>query len=247
MSRIPLVIVTATSSEAAAVRRALRVRARRSFDGARCWEGDGGGAALVRGGVGPDRAAAAARLALEAFPPAACLVLGFAGALRPAAAPGTLILADRTGVPGGAERPADPRLLRAAASAAAGIPALRGLLVTTESLAGTPEAKAALAAATGALAVDMESAVVASVAAEAGVPFLAARVIFDGADEPMHPVMMEVVRPDGTPRIFRAALLAARDREVRAALHWGGRRARLAARVLTRFCRSFLPLLGAGG
>ena len=37
-------------------------------------------------------------------------------------------------------------------------------------LAGTPEAKAALAAATGALAVDMESAVVASVAAEAGVP-----------------------------------------------------------------------------
>lgn len=178
------------------------------------------------------------------------VALGFAGALRTDLGPGTLIVADRTR-PEGDDGPAvgtvtaDAGMVRAAVAAAqaAGIHTACGTLVTSPALAATPEAKRALAAATRAVAVDMEAGAVATVAARAGVPFLAAKIVFDAADEPLHPALLEVVRPDGSPRLLRAARLAALDGEVRAALRWAGPRSRLAARTLTRFCQAFLPML----
>ncbi len=255
MSGASLVIIAAAAREAAAVRRALRVRTRRRLGARRCWIGEfgGGSVALVRAGVGPERAADAAREAAETLGPTRLVVLGFAGALRKDLLPGTLIVAERTR-PAGADGPdlgtvtADAALIRAAVAAgeAAGIPTACGTLVTVPTLAATPEAKAALAASTGAVAVDMEAGAVATVAAQAGLPFLAAKIVFDAADEPLHPALMEVVRPDGLPRLLRAAHLAARDKDARAALHWAGRRSRLAAAALTRFCRALLPTVGGG-
>jgi adenosylhomocysteine nucleosidase len=54
-----------------------------------------------------------------------------------------------------------------------------GDLASTVSVVNTPEAKAELARATHAVAVDMESGAVGEVAASAGVPFLVLRVIAD--------------------------------------------------------------------
>ncbi len=61
-------------------------------------------------------------------------------------------------------------------------------------------AKATLRAASGALAIDMESAAVAEAAAEAGVPFLVLRVIADPADRAIPPVALHGVAPDGSRR-----------------------------------------------
>jgi len=249
MPDAPLLILAATAREAAAVRRAVRVQGRPRLASGRCWQGMAGGSrvAVVQGGIGPRRAAAAAHEGFQAFHPRALLVLGFAGGLRAEAAPGTLVLATAVQEPEG-RWPGDPRLLESAGAAADGadIPCIRGELVTVAELAATPGAKAALAASTGAVAVDMEAAGVASGAAEIGLPLVVAKVIFDAPDEALPPCLIDVVRQDGSPRLLRAALLAARDREVRAALHWAGRRSRQAARVLTRFSRTFLPILGAG-
>lgn len=245
-------VIVAASREAAAVRRVLGLhQRRRRLASGRCWEGKPGifaVVAVVRAGIGPARAEAAVREALRALRPNVLLSLGFAGALRSGIPPGTLLLAEGTHLEGLVGWPADPKLLDAgrAACASAGIACLVENLVTVPSLAATPQAKAALGAATGAAAADMEAAAVAAVAAVAGLPFLAAKVIFDAADEVLHPVLMDVVWPDGSPRLLRAARLAARDAEVRAALHWASRRSRLAATVLTRLCRALLPILGAG-
>ena len=267
MAQPPHVIIAAAASEAAAVRRALRVQRRGRWiayeyvpsdaEGTyRWWEGEAGGRPLVliRGGIGTRRAGRAAEIACVEVRPRGLLALGFAGALRADLPPGTLVVAERTRADGPdgpdlATPTADAALVRAAVAAghAAGISTACGVLITAPALAATPEAKTALAASTGALAVDMEAGAVAAVAARAGLPFLAAKIVFDAAHEPLHPALLEVVRPDGTPRILRAARLAARDPEARAALHWAGRRSRLAATMLTRFCRAFLPLVGAGG
>ena len=242
--------IAAASREAAAGRSALGLRqARRRLASGRCWQGKPSVfavVAVVQAGIGPARAEAAAREAVGVLRPDAFLSLGFAGALRGGIAPGTLLLAERTNLEGQVGWPADPRFLDAgrAACASAGIVCIAEDLVTVPSLAAAPQAKAALGAATGAAAADMEAAAVAAVAAVAGLPFLAAKVIFDAADEGLHPVLMDVVWPDGSPRLLRAARLAARDAEVRAALHWASRRSRLAARILTRFCRMLFPLLG---
>lgn len=267
MAQPPLVIVAAAAREVAAVRRALRVQRRGRWiayeyapsdaEGIyRWWEGEAGGCPLVliRSGIGPRRAGRAAEEACVEFRPRGLLALGLAGALRADLRPGALIVAERTR-PDGMAGPdpvavtADAGMLRAAIAAgrAAAIATACGTLVTLPGLVATPEAKAALAASTGAVAVDMESGAVAAVAARAGLPFLAAKIVFDAADEPLHPALMEVVRADGSPRFLRAAGLAARDPAARAALHWAGRRSRLAASILTRFCRVFLPMVAAGG
>jgi adenosylhomocysteine nucleosidase len=58
-----------------------------------------------------------------------------------------------------------------------------GDLLTTDKALESPEAKRAAAAASGAVAVDMESAGVAEAAARAGLPFIALRVVVDGAGD----------------------------------------------------------------
>jgi hypothetical protein len=58
----------------------------------------------------------------------------------------------------------------------------RGRIVAAVGMIKTPEDRARLAAATGGVAVDMESAAVADVAARRGLPFAAVRAITDGPE-----------------------------------------------------------------
>lgn len=66
-----------------------------------------------------------------------------------------------------------------------------------------PADKAAAFADTGCQAVDMESAAVAAVAAETGLPFLAVRAVADAASDRLPGFVETAVKPDGRPNIGR--------------------------------------------
>ena len=104
---------------------------------------------------------------------------------------------------------------------------VRGAIAGSDTIVADAAAKAGLYAATGALAVDMESALAAEAAAARGLPFAALRVISDGAGDALPPAALVAMRPDGTvalgavlrsllaqPRQIRGLLKTARDSEI---------------------------------
>ena len=133
---------------------------------------------------------------LEAEIEAACagalgiISIGLGGALAEGLEPGDWIVAFRVG-----EVKTDPdwtnRLLAA-------LPGARlGPIAGSDVMVVDAAAKAALHAATGALAVDMESHIAARVAQRHGLPFAAARTISDGADRALPSAAQAGMKPDG--------------------------------------------------
>lgn len=120
-------------------------------------------------GTGP--AAAAAHIArVLAEHPALIIAAGFAGGLDPALRIGQVVVSTNF---------SSPETIACAGSVASGPFAHADLPVETVA------AKAALARATGAIAVDLESQPIATACARAGVPLLVVRVISDPAGEPL--------------------------------------------------------------
>ena len=72
-----------------------------------------------------------------------------------------------------------------------------GTIVGSDTLIARAAQKHALYATTGALAVDMESHIVARVAARHNLPFAIVRVISDGANEALPPAALVGMKPDG--------------------------------------------------
>ena len=141
---------------------------------------------------------------LAAMPrPSAILSLGIAGGLDPALRPGTLVVARN--VVAELAWPADE-----AWSAAIAPGALRADIAGADRVIALPAEKAALRAATGAAAVDMESAAVARL----GVPFAVLRAIADTAGEALPPAAAEGLDEAGNPapwRVMRALLRRPQD------------------------------------
>ena len=135
-----------------------------------------------------------ARRAVAEEHPRLVMSCGYSGGLDPALRPGDLVLATTVRGAGGdaLAAPESPRL--AAAAALEGLRFLQGGLVCATSAAASPEDKRALAR-DGALAVDMESYLVAQAAGEAGVPWLALRAIVDPLDSSLPPFAREA-HPD---------------------------------------------------
>jgi adenosylhomocysteine nucleosidase len=135
-------------------------------------------------GADPGRARMAARLLCDEGV-IGLASFGLAGGLAAGLAPGdlllpqTVILADGNGM--ATDTAWRDRL--AATLGRAGVHARDAPLAGSEHIVATPEAKRALAAQTGALAVDMESGAVAEVAARVGVPFLVLRAVADDSDQ----------------------------------------------------------------
>ncbi|WP_448586667.1 phosphorylase family protein [Thermaurantiacus sp.] len=154
-------------------------------------------------GARPERAQTEAERLIGAGA-AALLSVGIAGALAPRLGPGTLLVPEAV-LDGRNRHRASPTL-----AAALGLPAPCGLLLGSEALVATPEAKAALHQATGAGAVDMESHRVARVAAAAACPFLAIRVIADPHDGVIPASVHMAVGPDGRIRLAATLLALAR-------------------------------------
>ncbi len=132
---------------------------------------------LAHTGVGPAAAAANVAALLAWQRPRLLLSAGFAGGLDPRLATGDLLLATNFSAP--------VLLAQSRALLAGDARAYFGTLTSQPHPAETVAEKAALARATGALGVDMETASIAAACARAGVPLLSVRAISDPAREPL--------------------------------------------------------------
>src|SRR5262249_45266550 len=131
---------------------------------------------------------------------------GVCGGLDPALPPGALAPPARVPAPAGAE-PAAARHTHRAAVARAGGAVSIGALVTTAAVVATPGDKAALHAATGAVAVDMESSIVLARAAAEGLRALVIRAIADSAHQRLPAELAQLVTAAGRVRLGRAVAL----------------------------------------
>ena len=132
---------------------------------------------VVHTGVGDSTLArehVAEVLAGPSPPLGAVISAGYAGALDPALAVGDLVLG---------ENYSSPALLIPARDRLRGEPCRTGGLRTEPAAVERADEKAALHRATGALAVDMETAWIAAACAAAGLPLLSLRVVSDAADQ----------------------------------------------------------------
>jgi adenosylhomocysteine nucleosidase len=161
------------------------------------------------GGTGTVAAARAARLLASGHRPRLFVAAGFAGGLDPAVPRGAVVR-PALSVAEGAPRPLPLHAPRSGSGAGPTI-------VTVADVVATSAAKRALAARSGAQLVDMETHAVAGVAAEAGLPCAAIRVISDAADEDLPREIAALARPQSAMRRLGAALGAV-GRRPRAAL-----------------------------
>jgi adenosylhomocysteine nucleosidase len=167
----------------------------------------GGRVAWCVGGVGREAARRAARLIIDGHRPRLLVSAGFGGGLDPTRARGAII---EPAVARGEEPTSE--LLPLAAAGQGG-----ETIVTVDRIVRTPAEKAALAAATGAAVVDMETLAVAAVAREAGLPCRAIRVISDAAGDELPPDVSRLIAPQSA---FRraGAVIGMIGRRPRAAL-----------------------------
>lgn len=178
---------------------------------------------LVANGVGRP-AASRGTLALLARGRFTTVVsTGFAGALDPALDVGEILVADR--------------ILHGSRNYCARIPSAcpagvrRGALLTVDEVVGTARAKRDLAR-SGALAVDMEAAAVADLAAQHGLPFYCVRSISDRAAEDLPVDFNLALRSDGSLAPWRVARAAGGRLAVWRRLLRLARNARIASRSL---------------
>ena len=133
----------------------------------------GSSVTLIHTGVGDSPAGREnLRAALDRIRPCCVVSAGYAGGLQPAVSIGDLILAENF---------SSPALLDLALCTLADYPPRVGTLLTQTTIAETAAEKTALGLATGALAVDMETAWIASVCLDAGISLLSLRVVSDAA------------------------------------------------------------------
>ena len=162
----------------------------------------GEGSLLALSGIGHAAATAAAQALVDAGV-TALMSFGMAGGLDPELPPGSVVI-PREMLSGDGERYAVCRAWREQVAIAVGSvrAVAEGNLLSSAHALETPADKAAAFRNTGAVAVDMESAAVAQIAARHNLPFIAVRVIVDTA-------------ADALPRAVVAASRAGRIRFAR--------------------------------
>jgi adenosylhomocysteine nucleosidase len=176
----------------------------------------------------------------------ALVSFGMAGGLDPALAPGTVFLpSDVVSADGAAVIDTDQlwreqlgaRVARDASAGGSPQPVLGGRLLTTLKAVGTQADKALLFKQTGALAVDMESLAIAEVAHSRGLPFIAIRVIVDGASDTLPRAVTAAADSEGHLQIGRLLGALARQPGELPALIRLGQRYRAANRSLAAVAR----------
>ncbi len=132
---------------------------------------------------------------------------GVCGALDPEVRCGSLVLPEMVIGTRGERYPATAAHHRrhAAAFAGGGMRFFTGTLATVPEVVATPEAKAKLREATGAVAVDMESSLILRAASESGCPGLVLRGVSDGASDGLPPELAALITAEGRVHKARAA------------------------------------------
>jgi adenosylhomocysteine nucleosidase len=170
-----------------------------------------------------------AALIEEAVQRANCLMsFGIAGALAPNLRPGDVVVSTEV-VSDDNRWTAELGFQTGVASLARKIGAFEGVVYGATAILATEEEKRRAWRDTGALAVDLESDVVARIASQAGIPFLVVRTIADTACRELPPAALIPLSEAGTPDLARVigsvlrrprqiATLVALARETRMAL-----------------------------
>ena len=134
---------------------------------------------------------------------ASCLLsFGIAGALAPDLRPGDVVISAEV-VSGSQRWQADELFQGGVAELARDIGAFRGPVLGASAVLATEAQKSRAWRETGALAVDLESDVVARIASQAGIPFLVARTIADTAYRELPPAALIPLSGAGTPNLAR--------------------------------------------
>ena len=178
------------------------------------------GVVVAEGGMGRERADAACRLSVERYRPDLIVSAGFAGAARPGARAGDLLVCTRlwslTGAPETwrVDRAVSHTLIDAGAmgqlaDALGAIEGGWGECVTVDRLCAESDRKAWLGRSLGVDLVDLESYWVSEAAAELGLPHLVVRAVLDAAEVPLPPYAVRAAeRPDlRSPRAAAAHVL----------------------------------------
>ena len=159
---------------------------------------------------------------------------GIAGGLAPGLPTGAVVLADAVITPEGGQLATSKSWRARLKTRLAPLSVYEAPIAGVERIVATPEDKASLCVATGALAVDMESHGVARAAQAADVPFLVVRVVSDPLQQPVPWSALAGMADDGGMRIWPVlGRLAARPWELPALLRLRGN-SRAALRVLGR-------------
>ncbi|OHC76150.1 MAG: hypothetical protein A3G18_06560 [Rhodospirillales bacterium RIFCSPLOWO2_12_FULL_58_28] len=172
---------------------------------ARCLGAGLNGLTVRCSGPGPERAGKTARALLKEGC-TALISFGLAGGLDPAIGPGDLVLADSVITADGKRFVTDREWRQRLCAALSDTPCVSAPLLGVGQAITMPEDKRRLFLDTGAVAVDMESHAVAEVADEAGIPFLAVRVIADPAAGEIPSSALKGVGEDGRSRPLAVAL-----------------------------------------
>jgi adenosylhomocysteine nucleosidase len=134
---------------------------------------------------------------------ASCLVsFGIAGALAPTLRAGDAVISTEVVAADQSWRNEEP-FRRRVADLARGIGALEGPVLGVGAILATQAEKSRAWSATGALAVDLESDVVARIATSAGIPFVVVRTIADAVYRELPPAALIPLAEDGTPDLAR--------------------------------------------
>lgn len=141
------------------------------------------------------------------------LSVGIAGALAPGLESGALLVPRTVVAEDGTRYPVDSdhHALALRALHAAGIAVEEGDILGATETAASPARKAALARATEAVAIDLESHIVAEAAFRAGKPFLVLRAVADDASRTLPPAAVDGLAPTGKPALGRVLMSVARD------------------------------------
>jgi hopanoid-associated phosphorylase len=198
------------------------------------------GFSIVCAGGIPAHTAAALGQAVGGGAATGLVSFGISGGLAPGLAPGTLIRARAVIAADGTRYPVD-EIWRA------GLPewpgTVDGDVAGSDAIIGTAAAKAALRAQTGAIAVDLESTVVAQAAARAGLPFIVIRAIADPAERDLPAAAYVRLTPDGAPNLGKILASVLGEPGQIAALIRLARDTSLALRALNRAVAAARPVL----
>ncbi len=200
-----------------------------------------GGPGIVAVAGGGNSAALARQVESAAAGCAGLISIGVAGALDPTLAIGEAVVASAV-VAGGAPAPTNAAWTQRLAKSLGD--ARVGTIASSDTIIAEANDKAALHAASGAIAVDMESHIVAGVAERLGLPFAALRFISDAAADSMPPAALVAMKSDGGVVIGAVLGSLARDPRQLPALMRLGRDADVAFRALRRGRGLLGPALG---
>lgn len=132
---------------------------------------------------------------------------GLAGGLSPGLGPGAVVVAETVETPDGQSIATDPDWRRRFEDLARDrIPLGHGAIAGVDQPVTSPAGKAQLRHETGAVIADMESHGIAAAARDAGIPFLALRVVADPATRAIPEAALAGLGPDGRRRPVRVLM-----------------------------------------